>query len=49
MELPSLECLKCGHTWHPRTNELPGVCPRCKSPKWQEPNKRKKNSQNESI
>ena len=28
------KCLRCGHTWIPRMEELPVACPRCKSPYW---------------
>lgn len=27
-------CNRCGHTWIPRENEEPSVCPSCKSPYW---------------
>jgi uncharacterized OB-fold protein len=27
-------CNRCGHTWVPRENEEPKVCPACKSPYW---------------
>lgn len=32
--LPTHRCQRCGHDWHPRTNDAPTVCPRCKSPYW---------------
>lgn len=32
-----LECLKCGHEWRSRTSKPPGVCPECKSPGWDVP------------
>lgn len=35
--LPSLRCLRCGHTWTPRTSQRPGVCPKCKHRRWDEP------------
>jgi len=40
-KLPILECLRCGHTWRPRTDKLPAVCPnpKCKSPYWNKPRK----------
>lgn len=36
MELPTLECKRCGHKWHPRRDQLPAVCPnlKCKSSYW---------------
>jgi len=27
-------CGDCGHTWIPRIEDVPKVCPRCKSYKW---------------
>jgi DNA-directed RNA polymerase subunit RPC12/RpoP len=29
-------CERCGHTWVPRSkiDELPTICPKCKSPYW---------------
>lgn len=30
-------CYRCGHKWLPRENELPAVCPKCKSPYWNRP------------
>jgi predicted nucleic acid-binding Zn-ribbon protein len=33
-KLPTLKCVRCGHTWPPRTQNLPKVCPKCKSPYW---------------
>ncbi len=34
-------CLRCGHTWRPRTDQRPAVCPslKCKSPYWDRPRK----------
>jgi hypothetical protein len=32
--LPTRKCLRCGHHWHPRKNGRPGVCPKCKNPRW---------------
>lgn len=36
IKLPILKCKRCGHTWHPRSEKLPNVCPNrdCKSPYW---------------
>jgi Zn finger protein HypA/HybF involved in hydrogenase expression len=36
--LVKLKCLRCGHKWNPRKEEIL-ICPKCKSPYW----KRKKN------
>jgi hypothetical protein len=27
----------CGHTWIPREDNVPYVCPLCRSPKWNVP------------
>jgi predicted Zn-ribbon and HTH transcriptional regulator len=32
------ECrCRCGHVWTPRVEGRPGVCPKCKNYKWDEP------------
>lgn len=36
-ELPTLKCLRCGHTWIPRRPKEPKVCPKCNSPYWNKP------------
>lgn len=33
--LPTLSCVKCGHTWVPRKPKV-YVCPKCKNPRWNE-------------
>lgn len=33
-DLPTLKCLRCDHTWIPRTESKPIRCPKCKSPYW---------------
>jgi predicted Zn-ribbon and HTH transcriptional regulator len=40
LELPPLNCKRCGHEWYPARPKLPKVCPKCKSPYW---NKERKN------
>jgi DNA-directed RNA polymerase subunit RPC12/RpoP len=30
----SFTCNRCSHTWTPRENGEPAVCPKCKSPYW---------------
>lgn len=35
VKLPSFECLRCGHKWHPRNEEVPTCCAFCKSSYWQ--------------
>jgi len=34
IELPTLKCKRCGHTWHPHRPQKPKVCPKCASPYW---------------
>lgn len=34
MKLTAYECTRCPHTWFPRTEKKPKVCPKCKSPYW---------------
>jgi hypothetical protein len=34
MGLPTFQCKRCRHCWHPRTNETPVKCPKCGSPYW---------------
>jgi Zn finger protein HypA/HybF involved in hydrogenase expression len=40
-KLPTLKCQRCEHTWHPRTENIPEVCPKCKSPYWNKPRGKK--------
>lgn len=37
--LEGWKCLRCEHTWLPRDEVLPKVCPKCKSPYWNTPRK----------
>ena len=38
------KCERCGHEWIPRNKEeVPIICPKCKSPYWNKPKKSKKN------
>jgi hypothetical protein len=32
VDLPKFECARCGHQWFARAEDVPRVCPRCKSP-----------------
>lgn len=41
IELPTLTCKRCNHKWIPRTTQLPTTCPKCKSPYWNKPRKKK--------
>ena len=34
--IPELHCYRCGNTWTPRAR-IVRICPRCKSPYWEEP------------
>ena len=34
--IPTLTCTRCGHPWVPRQAKV-YVCPKCHSPKWNEP------------
>ncbi|MFZ1023447.1 MAG: nucleotidyltransferase domain-containing protein [Thermoplasmata archaeon] len=36
VEIPVLHCYRCGNTWTPRARVI-RICPRCKSPHWEEP------------
>lgn len=34
-------CYRCGHSWVPRDiNDVPEICPKCKSPYWKKPKTR---------
>lgn len=35
-----LSCIRCGWSWFRRSDKLPKVCPRCKSPYWNRPRTR---------
>lgn len=35
VKLPKFQCLRCGHQWSPRSEEVPVRCAFCKSPYWQ--------------
>lgn len=40
LDLPTFECLRCGHRWHPKKEEVPVCCAFCKSPYWQKPSEK---------
>jgi len=42
IKLLKLKCQRCPHEWYPRAPRLPKVCPKCKSPVWDKPRKKKK-------
>ena len=33
------KCERCEHEWIPRNEEIPIICPKCKSPYWNKPKK----------
>ena len=37
LKLPTFECVRCGHRWHPQKAEVPVCCAFCKSPYWKRP------------
>ncbi len=45
VKLPTFECLRCGHRWHPKKEEKPRCCGFCKSSYWDSPTM----SGNESV
>ena len=32
--LPRFQCLRCGHSWHPKAEAVPLRCAKCKTPYW---------------
>jgi predicted Zn-ribbon and HTH transcriptional regulator len=47
VKLDGFECERCGHRWYSRmieegSDELPTICPGCKSPYWNKPRSREK-------
>jgi len=39
LTLNEYTCERCSHTWLPRSQEKPRVCPKCMSPYWDRPRK----------
>ena len=37
VKLEGYRCERCNHIWVPRDEEIPRVCPKCKSPYWDIP------------
>lgn len=37
-----LQCQQCGHIWVPRSKDRPGLCPKCKSLRWDKPKREPK-------
>jgi Zn finger protein HypA/HybF involved in hydrogenase expression len=49
MELPKLQCKRCGHEWIPRKKEV-RICPKCSSPYWDvEPIIKKDKNDNKKV
>ncbi len=36
-EIKRLKCLRCNHSWLPRSEKQPKFCPKCNSPYWSKP------------
>jgi DNA-directed RNA polymerase subunit RPC12/RpoP len=34
IKITGYNCERCTHEWTPRSDDLPTVCPKCKSPYW---------------
>jgi len=47
MMLPRYHCKRCDHTWFPRKEGEPTICPKCKSPYWR--TRRKKKGKHEKL
>jgi len=47
IKLPTLRCKRCGHKWHPRKEEKPLICPKCKSPYWDRERKKERKKEEE--
>ena len=39
-------CERCRHEWVPRREDVPRVCPRCKSPYWETKSRRASQTSN---
>lgn len=37
IKLPTFKCTRCGHKWHPKKEEVPLRCAKCKTPYWNKP------------
>ena len=49
VQLKRCTCTRCGHTWLPRSFEIPITCPSCRSAYWNKPRLREniKNEENQ--
>jgi len=41
LKVKGYKCERCKHLWIPRKKEKPIICPKCKSPYWNKPRKKK--------
>ncbi|MFA5724087.1 MAG: hypothetical protein WC979_07565 [Candidatus Pacearchaeota archaeon] len=41
IKVKGYKCERCPHKWISRKKERPKICPSCKSPYWNIPNKKK--------
>ena len=39
IQIQGYQCERCSHKWAPRAEQVPLVCPKCKSPYWKNPKK----------
>lgn len=46
--MTGFKCERCNHEWVPRNKEEPSVCPKCKSPYWNKPRRRKIKNNNKT-
>ena len=37
VDMKKYKCIRCGHTWYPRSPKKPRWCPKCNSPYWDKP------------
>ena len=42
-------CKHCGYTWLPRIDAEPVQCPKCKSPRWNEPRRAAGRPKNQEV
>lgn len=42
IKVDGYKCDKCGHTWIKRGEEEPAQCPKCRTVRWNKPNKESK-------
>ncbi|KHO47800.1 MAG: hypothetical protein QT00_C0002G0462 [archaeon GW2011_AR5] len=47
--LEGYRCARCKYEWVPRLEAYPKVCPHCKSPYWDKPRKKAKDSGTKTL